>query len=366
VAGLRVSPEVVGALRFQHAGVSHRSLSSPLYRVLLEVALDDVERGGPVARVLAHVPEELDPIPDAVALRFLGALHRLVLRGDAPALAAWFPTAGGTFDAERDADVAGVAAAFSAVVDEHAGALIEGLEVGVQTNEVGRCATLAVGFADVLRTHRLPLRMLELGASAGLNLLWDRWRYESGTTSWGEPGAALRFRSNYRPPEPDVSAPLSPATAVAERRGCDRSPIDPTSAEGRLLLRSFVWPDQAERHARLDAALAAAAERPVHVDTGDAATWLADHLAEPPSGTATVVYHSIVWQYLPEPTRQAVVASVEAAGRAATQDAPLAWLRMEPGADPSTAAELRLRTWPSGGDRLLALTGYHGHPVWAV
>lgn len=365
-----VAPEVVAALEFQRVAVQHASLASPLYEALLAAAIDDVGRGGPCASVLTHVDPGLDPIADAVSLRFLGAVHRLALEGSAPALARWFPTAGGRFDPDTDGSAAG--ADFVDAVAEHVDELVAGLGVGVQTNEVARCATLAVGFTEVLRTCGLPLRLLEVGASAGLNLRWDRWRYESAGTSWGEPGAPLRFVENYTDPRPDLSAPLGPASAVASRAGCDRSPIDATTEEGRLLLRSFVWPDQRERHARLDIAVEAATELPVAIEGVDADDWLAGQLVEPVPGVATVVFHSIVWQYLPTATRARIVALLDEAGARATPDAPLAWLRMEPGDDPTKAAELRLRTWAgsTGGatadDRLLARTGYHGHPVWRV
>ena len=136
-----------------------------------------------------------------------------------------------------------------------------------------------------------------------------------------------------------------------------------------MLLRSFVWPDQADRHARLDAALTVAAEVPVTVERADAAQWVADQLAEPVPGVATVVYHSIVWPYLPVDTRAGLTLAVETAGGEATPDAPLAWLRMEAGPDPSDAAELRLTTWPGDGDgsgeeQVVGRTGFHGAPVW--
>jgi hypothetical protein len=361
-----VSPSVVEALQFQLAGVRHRSLSSPLYAALLEAAIDDVGRAGPVAAVLAEVPEDLDPIPDAVVLRFLGGLHRLVLRGELPDLARWFGTAGGRFDPAEGDSVNAAQADFLAAVAGHTDALVASLGVGVQTNEVARCATLAVGFTEVLRRTGLPLRLLELGSSAGLNLRWDHWRYESGPTAWGDPSAALRFATNYHEPWPDLGAPLGPSEAVASRAGCDRSPIDPTTDEGRLLLRSFVWPDQPDRHERLDAALAAAAATPVRVEAGDAGEWVRDRLGEPARGTATVVFHSIVWQYLPPSTRHEIVGALTAAGAAASTSAPLFWLRMEPGADLAQAAEVRLQGWPGGDDELLAWTGYHGHPVWAA
>jgi hypothetical protein len=102
----------------------------------------------------------------------------------------------------------------------------------------------------------------------------------------------------------------------------------------------------------------------VRVEAADAAAWLGDRLREPAPGTATVVFHSIVWQYLPPPTREGVVAALGAAGAEASPGAPLFWLRMEPGADLAQAAEVRLQAWPGGADALLAWTGYHGHPVW--
>lgn len=361
-----VPAAVVEALRYQRRVVEQPSLRSPLYAALLDAALADVARGGPVARVLAATPADLDPLADAVALRFLGALHRVVLDGRAPALAPWFPTVGG----DRPPDDPALAGALVATVAEHAAGLAAGLAEPVQTNEVSRSAAFAVGFCTLLRRFRLPLRLLELGASAGLNLLWDRWRYETGETAWGDPAAPLRFGADlYRRPFPDLSAPLGPGEAVVERRGCDRSPIDPSTPVGARLLRSFVWPDQADRHARLDAALAAAAEVPVALEAADAAEFVARHLAAPVPGCTTVVCHSVVWQYLPEPTRVAVVAALEDAGARATDEAPVAWLRMEPGevpADPDRAAELRLRAWPGGEDRLLARSGYHGRPVVAV
>lgn len=353
-------PRLGEALAFQRAAFDLRSLASPLYAAVLDAVIADVEQGGPCRRVFDAAPPELDPIPDALVLRFLGALHRIVLAGRAPSLARWYPTAGGHFTPGDDPSADVVAA-----VAVHEAELVAGLSEPVQTNEVGRCATLAVGFTALLRRFRLPLRLLEVGASAGLNLRWDRWRYESGATAWGDPDAPLRFADDvYRDPAPDVSAPCAPAVAVVARRGCDRSPIDPLTERGRMLLRSFVWPDQAARLARLDAAIAVAAEVPASVDAADAGEWVAARLSEAAPEVTTVVYHSIVWQYLPPASRD----RVQAAFAAARPDAPLAWLRMEPPEDPSDAAELRLTTWSAAGreESLLARSGYHGRPVRGV
>jgi hypothetical protein len=341
---------VVEAMRWQRAGFDIPAMASPLYAAVLDAMIDDHEAGGRTAQVFAHIPAGLELIDDAIVLRVMGALHRVVLRGEAPGLARWYPTAGGSFSPGDD-----VRADVVAAVDQHFDALVAGLDEGVQTNEVGRCAALAVGFCELLRRYRKPLRLLEIGSSAGLNLRWDRWRYESGGTASGPEDAPLRFAGDVyeRPPHPDVSTPGGPA--VVERRGCDRSPIDPTTEAGRLLLRSFVWPDQAERYARLDAAIAVAREVPATVDRADAGEWLEARLAEPAGDATTVVYHSIVWQYLPPESQARARAAIESSG--------VAWLRLEP-FDSPTKAEVRLRV--EGEERSVARSGFHGRPVWAA
>jgi hypothetical protein len=169
----------------------------------------------------------------------------------------------------------------------------------------------------------------------------------------------LQFPDVYVDPRPTFDVGVS----VVERAGCDRRPIDPLTDDGRLVLRSFVWPDQHTRLAMLDAAIEVAARVSARVEQADAAEWVEARLAERHTGVATVVFQSIVWQYLPASTRARMVAAVSRAGTRATAAAPLAWLRMEPGADPAKAAELRLRLWPGIGDHVIATTGYHGRPV---
>jgi hypothetical protein len=147
---------------------------------------------------------------------------------------------------------------------------------------------------------------------------------------------------------------------VAERRGCDRNPLDPTTHDGRLTLLSYVWPDQLHRIDRLNAALEVARRVPVTIDDADAADWVEEQVAEPVPAQATVVTHSIVYQYLPAATREKLERVLQEAGARATGSAPLAWLRMEPGGE---QAEVKLTTWPGNGSRLLATSSYHGPPV---
>lgn len=351
-----VDQRVVDAVAFQRdAGVT-----SPLYMHVLGAVLADISDGGPCAAVLSRADPRLDPIAHAIPLRFLGGVHRIVLEGRAPELAAHYPSVGGHFEPEDpDEDTAG---AFIATVEASQEELVAALGRSVQTNEVARSAALLPGYLALSRTTGLPLRVIEIGTSAGLNLRWDLYRYEGGAggSAWGDPTSAVRFADRYVEPLPDLDVPAS----VVERRGCDANPLDPSTPDDRLTLRSFVWPDQVERLGHLDAALRLAAAVPVPLDrTATPQTWIDELLSVPVDGVATVVVHSIVWQYLPGEARRHIRRSLESAGTAASRTAPLAWLRMEPGADPTKSAEVRLTSWPGGSDELLARAGYHGHPV---
>jgi hypothetical protein len=325
---------------------------SPLYGTLLDGAAADLAAGGVVAEVVAD--DGAEPYTSALALRFMGAVHRLVLEGRAPDLAARYPTVGGVPDRSDPVPL------LLATVAEHRAELRQRLSAGVQTNEVGRSAVLVGGYARVAARFGLPLRVLEVGASAGLNLRFDHYHYDTGPGRFGDPTSPVRFSGIWEGDPPDLSAPLQ----VVERRGCDRCPVDPTTVEGRLTLLSYVWADQAERVARLEAAIEVARRVPAPVDAADAAPWLEEHLAVAAPGAATVVAHTIVVQYLTHEGRRRLLAAIEAAGDAADDRAPIAWLRMEPAGE---RAELRLTTWPGGDEELLASAGYHGRPIrWLV
>jgi len=280
----------------------------------------------------------------------MGAVHRIVLEGQVPALARHYPTAGG----EAGADDAWPA--FRAALEQHRERLRSLLLATVQTNEVGRSAALLGGFLLVARETALPLRLLEIGASAGLNLRWDHYRYEAGDTGWGDPASPVRLAGAFSNRLP----PLAVTCRIAERAGCDRHPLDPCSDAGRVILVSYVWPDQHERLALLRGAFEVACRVPAPVEAAEAPDWLAARLMSHIPGTATVVFHSIVMQYLERAERRRLRALLEEAGDRATADAPLAWLRMEPGTD---QADVQLTLWPGGSKRLIARSGFHGRPV---
>jgi hypothetical protein len=323
-------------------------MGAPLYARLLGGVEDDYDRGGTSASLLDGRSER--PLHDAIPLRLLGGVHRLVLGGRAPELAEFYPSAGGHSTGDP-------VPPFLAVLDGHRAELETRMGQGVQTNEVGRAALLAPGFALLARRTGLPLHLREVGSSAGLLLRWDHYRYSAGGAVLGDPQSPLSFEAVYLPPGPDLSG----AVHVADRRGCDISPIDGTTDDGRLALLSFVWPDQLARFERLRTALDLAAVHPVQVDRADAGEWVAEQVRELPAARATVVFHSIVLQYLTKDSRRAMKAALHEAGARASAHAPLAWLRMEPAG--GSHAELRLTSWPGGEEELLATSGFHGENI---
>jgi hypothetical protein len=327
--------------------------ASPFYAELLDALADDAERGGPAARVLAPIDDL--PVTAATPLRLLGGVHRAVLAGRLPELAARFPSTGGDGDAPR------AVPALVAVLDDPPADVVAALGRDPQTNEVGRAAALAVGLAVAARrgdAPATPLRILEIGASAGLNLRLDRFAYAVGGAVWGDLQSPVRFD---RPGDYEGRPPFRADVAIIERRGCDLHPIDATGADAAHTLLGYVWPDQQARLERLRGALEIAAAMPVTIDAAAAGDWVDEH-AHPRPGVATVVFHSVMWQYLPKEERHRIRTVLIERGAAATPDAPFAWLRLEPSRD-WTGTELRILRWPGGTDELLATSGYHGPPV---
>jgi len=324
---------------------------SPMYASLLNGLLADYLAGGFTAEILEGLTDT--PLHDATPLRYLAVAHRLALEGRAPELAALYPSCSGRWDGQDITDV------LLSVVATHRGDFVRGVQRGVQTNEVGRAPVLVSGLALLAERHRAPLDILEIGSSAGLLSRWDHYFYDTGETCLGVADSLLRFGPAWwKGPKPALDVRID----IARKRAVDLSPIDISTKEGRTTMLSFVWPDQMERIERLRAALEVAARTSLAIDQADAGVWLGEQLRDGGArGATTVVFHSIVWQYLPRDTKDGVRAALAHAGSKATTDSPLAWLRMEP-ATPDHA-ELRLTTWPTGEQELLAQVGYHGADI---
>jgi hypothetical protein len=326
--------------RFHQQADSCLAYNSELTAVLLHAAGDDLEQGGVVAELMA--PHADDPAGSVPSLRFAGSLHRLVLEGRAPELAAYYPSVGGT------EPVTGLWPAARRACREHLAYLRPLVRRTVQTNEVGRAAALF----GVLQLVGGPIRLLELGASGGLNLRCDRFAYEVGDDVLGDPASPVRLVQPWQgtpPPYREVS--------IVERLGCDPNPVDPTTEEGRLTLTSYVWGDQVERLARLRAAFEVAREVPATVRAAGALEFLERELVPAPDVT-TVVWQSVMWQYVDPEERDAVDALLDGV------DWPVVRASMEP-EDLGDRWEfvVRVQRLPGGEREAVAECHGHGPPV---
>jgi hypothetical protein len=233
-------------------------------------------------------------------------------------------------------------------------------EQPVQTNEVQRCWPLLPGFLTV--ADERPLDLIELGPSAGLNLLWDRYRYRYGDATWGPREAALELvgRAASGPP----AELLTRRVAVRTRIGIDKTPIDITDDGQALLLQAFVWADQRDRLERLRRAIALARRDPPPLIRGDYVDVLPGLLARRDADALTLVFNSVTTIYLGRDDRARLEASIAEAGAAGS----LAWVSYEFVGDESELADvfkeafaLEAQTWPDGRRRLLARTDGHGN-----
>jgi hypothetical protein len=349
VAELEPREQLIANLDKQRRGCE--SGGSPFYAGLLVHMQDDVRASGPTWQLLA--PYASQPFEPVYPLRLLGALHRRVLRGDDPVLARHFPSVGGDGDADAAWPLVRV------VLDARASELATCFDHAVQTNEVARSVALVGGLLTIAARTGLPASLHEVGASAGLNLRAESYWYEQHGRGWGDPASPVRFVDRFADGSPPFDAPL----VISTRRGCDRDPIDANTEDGRLTLLSYVWPGMHSRFEMLRAALDVAPTVPVELERADAAAWVERELQQTRTGVVTVVWHSIVWQYLDDASRARIVAALEDAGSRTTIDAPLAWLRLEPWGEGLADPRLLLRLWPGGDDELLARAGFHQQPV---
>lgn len=327
----------------------HRG-GSPFYGALFDRAGADIATGGLWWQLLE--PFAGEDFETCRPLRIAGALHRLVLAGEAPALAAvWH------------APIDSAWPVIEQTIQSNPIFFEEALARPVQTNEVGRSVALVGGFLTLAGELGLPVELREIGASGGLNLRPDRYWYEQAGAGWGDARSPVRFVDRYTGGAPPLRAPLR----IAGRKGCDLYPIDIATAAGRAALFGFVWPGQHERMAALRAAVTAAAATRVRIERADAVDFVRRASGEAHEGRTLVFFHSIVWWYLPDGTRTDLVAALHECGAEATATAPVAWLRFEPAAERAMPVELRLTVWPGGTERLLAHGGFHRDLVeWLV
>lgn len=333
---------------FLHQAKACDELGSPFTARLCRLAAGRLDETTAIGRHVLGWQGDPATAADSVPLRLAGALHALVRSGSDPVLAKTYPPHEvGDEDLWR---------AVESALERDEPFLRDRLRSAPQTNEVRRSAALLPGFLTIGEKFARPLILSEVGASAGLNLQWDRYAYRLGEFGWGM-GAPVTLAPDWSgPPPPSV------ALTVAERAGCDLNPLDPRSVEDQERLLSYIWADQPDRLERTRLALGLAAAHDMRVEKADAIDWLADRLARPYPGNVHVIYHSIAWQYFPETLKARGEALIGKAGARATIDAPLARLQMEADGKPD-GASVTLQLWPTGERYEIGRADFHGRWV---
>ncbi|MEO5495013.1 MAG: DUF2332 family protein [Sphingomonas sp.] len=335
-----------GAFRIQEFYC--RNMGAPMYARLCTATADGLTRDSRTgARILDWAGE---PTRDALPLRFFGGLHSLVRAGKGDGLAAVF--SGEVI--EPDA----IAAALNAALVVHDDAVLPWLDGPPQTNEPGRSGALMLGLMEIARHHGPKIELLEIGSSAGLNLLIDRYGFDLGGTRMGQADAPVTIA-----PEWKGNAPAAVPMEFVSVRGCDVQPLDATDPAVEERLLSYVWPETPARGERLKAAIAMQREKHVDLVRADAADWLEARLAEPQAaGVTRVLMHSVVWQYLPATVADRIRAAIGAAADRATEERPLGWVMMEP--NRAFAQQIvRVRSWPGHAEWNVLATA-HAHGTW--
>jgi hypothetical protein len=330
---------------------AHARNAEHLYGYAIRGIAEDWEAGGPVREVCRGY--ENAPRGSVLHLRLLAGVFRLVLTGQAPELVWFYPCLGGTAPASQAWPV------MRQVIGAHLEEMHAALAVPPQTNEVGRSAALLAGLFDLVAASSIRrIRLLGLGASAGLNLLLDYYAFRGTSWHFGSRDSKLQFV------DPIEGPVQSEEFVITDRAGCDLHPVNAGTADGRLLLTSFVWPFDLHRHDRLRSALAVAAIHPVHIDKATASSWLPNAL-EADHDELPVVWHSITQMYWP--TEEVTAVQSILANYGAQQRGEVS-LEYDFHDQRAVKPELRTRLWnPDSGnpirERLVGTAHDHGIPV---
>ncbi len=273
------------------------------------------------ARVLSLLDDT--PLPQRRPLLMLAAVHFLLLSGVDHPLAAYYDTVADVRGTTFDASSGNVVAVFTAFCEEHRRELEHVIGTRTtQTNEVGRCTALLPGLCHIasLYDQDAPISLLDLGTSAGLNLLFDDYAYTyrsasgDGVRTAGSSSSAVSIECSARD---DVSSmPELRLPTMGARVGLDLSPLDPFSDDDVLWLLACQWPDNPARFGRLRGALSnvRGSDNPPRLEQGDMVTDLPRVAASIAGTTPLVVFHSWVAAYLDEGQQRTLAAEVHALG----------------------------------------------------
>lgn len=315
---------------------------------LLTLLADHWPEDTALARKCLTFDGDIGPAGVSLPLRIAGGLHALRLKEDAN-LAAIYPP--------NSVDDATLKDGVLAALRHHDSFLTEWIESPPQTNELRRSAALIPAAHLLVQKLDLPIWLSELGASGGLNLMWDQFAVEANGWRLGPDDAVVTLQPKWDGPAPVTATPI-----IAARRGVDLNPLDPTDADDLLRLTAYLWPDQPHRLANTRAAAGAL---PAPVDQGDAIFWLENRLNMAPEGHIHLIQNTVAWQYFPRTEQERGRMMLEQAGAKATATKPLAWLQLETDGDLHGlgGAAITLQIWPTGDVLPLGRADFHGRWV---
>jgi hypothetical protein len=336
------------AARFRRFAERECRGSSPLYeRLAMAIAGD-----GEMLALAGEAPSG-QPTPNL----FLAAVHFLLLGEavDARApLARFYPSL-----TETPAAPEGAFVAFREFCRAHAGAVRRLLGTRrVQTNEVGRCAYLFPAFVTVAReAGDAPLALVEIGCSAGLNLMWDRYGYRYGDgASYGDPRSPVQLACELHGADRPPLTRRAPRVGLAV--GVDLAVPDVDDPDDTRWLVALVWPEHHERRAALRGAIDIARAARPRVVTGDGLARLPELLDAVPAGMTACVFHTHTINQLTPEARERLAALLAAHGaRRDLYRVSAEWLD---GPDP----RLELVSWRAGRPSHRVLGSCHPHGRW--
>lgn len=318
---------------------------SPLYERLCRTVAADPE----LLALAGEVPEER-----STANVFLAAVHRTLFDHPEHPLGAYYPT---VVEDARPPDE-NVGDALRSFCRSHAETIRPRLHTRrTQTNSVRRSAALYPAITHVAERTEGPLALVELGPSAGLNLLADRYEYDYSGSPAGDLGSPVTIETDLRGGDPPLA---TEPPAIRSRTGIDLNPMDVTDPEDAAWLRALAWPDQPERHRALGSAIDLAREDPPEIVAGDLLAALPAVLESIPADVPVCVFDTLVLYQVPESVRERLTETIHEYAR----ERPLHWLAGESEFGDHDGIRLRWTREADEGVRTDTLAAFEQHGKW--